>query len=432
MNPTTLEARAWEGLFSLLVWIVLTALAGLVRFPGWAVVAFPIPSLLIVLDALSPSPRFVHWGVRLGPKASVWLSTGLTAIALTLGGLALAHPTPSTDQPPVITCAARNLWHGIDPYSTYEPQCLSQLQLNSAGATPLEAGPFRTDSRYPSQAQVDAVLRQDQRDRTHAGFPAFGYPPDAPLLILPVAYAGWLGISVWVGALSALLLFGIWGRRLGALMPLVAWQLSALALLWVLYRWNPEELSYLILALAFARIDRARISSLALAAAICTNPLSWPSAVIYGVIISTLPQRRLRWEWLGGGIALGILPWLIWDHQLLKQLWKFLSLQEFPLGPSLGHLARLPAQSHLLYLVGFLAGIALCAMASWRWPKWRWAVAVVVCGCFLLNWRGLLTYYLPIFWLSPAVVVGAYRLGQGLRNCPPTDPAPPAAGLARR
>lgn len=163
------------------------------RFPTWAIVAFPVPCLLIVLDALGPFPLFVRWRVGFGPTGTRWVSTMLIGITLAVAWVALSTPTPRSDQPPVITCAARDLWRGINPYDTYEPQCLAQLRLSSAGATPLEAGPFRKDTSYPSPTQVTAALRQDEQRGGHAGFSAYGYPPDAPLLILPVAFAGWAG-----------------------------------------------------------------------------------------------------------------------------------------------------------------------------------------------------------------------------------------------
>ncbi|MGC2192192.1 MAG: hypothetical protein WA751_07640 [Candidatus Dormiibacterota bacterium] len=427
MNPTSLQPRAWEGLCALLLWVTLTAAAGWVSFPVWADLVFPIPALVIMLDALGPAPLFVRWQVKFSPATNRRIVTVLAAVAAAVACLALVSPTPVHDQTPVITCAAQDLWHGLDPYNTYEPQCLARLHLNSAGATPLESGPFRQDTRYPPNLQIESALRTDQLQGKHAGFPAYGYPPLAPLLILPVAFTGWLGISIWVAVVSALLLLAIWGRKLGDTAPAFAWQICALALLLALYRWNPEDISYLLLALGFARIDRARLSSIAIAAAVCSNPLSWPAALVFGVITARLPERRRRWSWLGGGIALGVLPWLIWDHDLLAQLWHFVNLREFPFGASLGELARLPAQSHLLYTVGLGLGLLCCAFVAWRWPAWRWAMAVVVYGSFLLGWRGLLEYYLPILWLSPAVVLGACRLSKARGPAPLTDPLPIAA-----
>ncbi|MGH7667650.1 MAG: hypothetical protein ACREN1_10170 [Candidatus Dormibacteria bacterium] len=427
MNPVTLQSRAWEGICAVLIFLLLPEIALLAPVPNWVANLAPIVCLLIGLDTLGPYPLFVRWRIRLERRGALRVSAVVIGLTVVAACLTLRSPTPLTDQGPVITCAARDLWHGSNPYQTYEPQCLARFQLTSAGATPLEMGPFRGYTRYPAESRVVAALTQDQERGSHAGFPAYGYPPDAALLLLPVAFSGWLGISLWVAALTALLLFAIWGLRPGATVPALAWQMCGLAMLWIIYRWNPEDLSYLLLALSFARIDRARVSSLAMAAAVCTNPLSWPCAVVYLAILMRLPLRRRRGMWLVGGIAVGILPWMAWDHNLLGQLWRFLTLPEFPLGVSLGDLARLPAQTHLIYTIGFLVGIALCALIAWWWPNWRWAMAVVVFGAFLLSWRGLLYYYMPVFWLSPAVALGACRLTLQGASQPESD-APALAG----
>jgi hypothetical protein len=410
----TLEARAWQGLTAVATWLGIILILALVAIPTWADLLVPIPGLIIAADTLGPRPLFVRWGVRASRRWYVTLSASVVGIAVAVAALALLSPAPTTDQPETITCAARDLWRGVDPYATYEPQCLADLHATSSHATPLEQGPFRSDTKIPSAAQLREVVVSDQQRDVHAGFPAYGYPPDAALLILPVAFTGWLGISLWVSALTALLLAAIWGRGLPGAAPAFAWQLSGLALLWALFRWNPEDLSYLLLALAFARIDRARLSSIVLAAAICTNPLAWPATPVYLAILARDPQWRARWAWLAGAIAVGTLPWLIWDHHLPQQLWNFATLPEFPIGASLGILARLPSHSHAIFEVGLLAGIGAATFVAWRWPAWRWAMAAVVYGAFLLSWRGPLYYYMPILWLSPAICLGACRLNRSV------------------
>lgn len=430
MNPATLQARGWQGLCATLLWVGLMAVFSIIPLPTWADPLFPLPSLLLVADALGPRPLFVRWRVGVGPGAARLISALVVGLAVSVAWLALADPTPTTDQPPTIVCAARDLWHGVDPYNTYEPQCLARLRPRTYSATPLEQGPFRQNTKYPSQAQISSALKRDQARGSHAGFPAYGYPPDTPLLILPVAFAGWPGISIWVAVLSALLLAAIWGRGLAGAAPVFAWQLAGLALLWASFRWNPEDLSYLLLALSLARIDRARLSSVLLAAAISTNPLAWPITPVYLAILIRRPERRARWVWLLAALALGTLPWLIWDHRLPQHLWGFLTLAEFPIGASLGVLAKLPSHSHLIYSAGMLAGIAGCTLVAWRWPSWRWTMAALVYGAFLLSWRGPLYYFMPALWLGPAIVLGACRIvagGVSPESAPPPLPQAAAA-----
>lgn len=101
-----------------------------------------------------------------------------------------ARPLPPPDQPLTITCAARDLWHGVDPYTTYEPQCLSELHARVSAVTPLEQGPFASDAKTPTHPQQAAVIAQDQRTGTHHGFPPYGYPPLAALRVLPAQLEG--------------------------------------------------------------------------------------------------------------------------------------------------------------------------------------------------------------------------------------------------
>ncbi|MGC1185316.1 MAG: hypothetical protein WBA31_09230 [Candidatus Dormiibacterota bacterium] len=426
MDRATLDARAWQGISVIAVWLLLA----LIPSPLWVHPLVPIPSLVIAANALGPRPWFVRWGLRGSPQRGLLLSAAVVGIAFAFGAVALAEPRPTTDQPLTITCAARDLWHGVDPYLTYEPQCLAALHSLSTSVTPLERGPFATVTTYPSTSSLRRAIVHDQKNGSHAGFPAYGYPPEAALLILPVAFTGWTGISLWTLALSALLVAASWGRPERGKAVAFAWQMAGLALLWAAFRWNPEDLSYLLLALSFARIDRAKLSSVALAAAVCSNPLTWPAVPVYLAILARDRDRVTRWTWLAGGVAVGILPWMIWDHHLLTQLWTFVTLPEFPLGASLGVLAQLPSHSHLIYDVGLLAWIGTCTYLAWRWPRWRWSMVVLVYGCFVLSWRAPLYYFMPVLWLSPAVALGACRLTESSRRGRAAPIPPEAEGSA--
>ncbi|HUY24553.1 MAG TPA: hypothetical protein VMV09_04525, partial [Candidatus Saccharimonadales bacterium] len=69
-----------------------------------------------------------------------------------------------------------------------------------------------------------------------------------------------------------------------------------------------------------------------------------------------------------------------------------------------------PNHFHWLFTLGLLVGMVSCALVAWRWPRWRWSMAVVVYGSFVLSWQAPLFYVMPILWLSPAVALGACRL----------------------
>ncbi|MGH7610578.1 MAG: hypothetical protein ACREN4_01015 [Candidatus Dormibacteria bacterium] len=420
-----------QGLVAVALWLTLVVglqLVGVISsFPAWADPLVPVPVLVIVADTLRPRPYLLRSGRLPARRTLYWVGAGASGAAAALGLAALLAPAPTTDQPYTIVCAARDLWHGVDPYRTFEPQCLRQLGSPLTAVTPLESGPFASLGRYPSNQRIKRVLRRDQASGTHAGFPPYGYPPEATLLVLPVAFLGWTLVALFVIALTALLLFAIWGRAGPGLALGLAWQLAALSVLWVSFRWNPEDIAYLILALAWARIDRPRLSSVAMAAAVCSNPLTWVCLPVYLAVLARDPARRQRWAWLAGSLLAGVLPWVLWDHQLPAQLWRFVTLPEFPLGATPSTLLPLPSHLHWLFDLAFVAGIALATLVAWRSPQWRWGMAVLVYASFLVSWRAPLYYVMPVLWLSPAVAIGATRLGAaGL------VPASSRAGALRR
>ena len=198
--------------------------------------------------------------------------------------------------------------------------------------------------------------------------PPTGCHRSKALAIFPVAFGTWFEISLWVAALSALLMAAIWARARPWSPPALAWQVAGLALLWASFRWNPEDIAYLLLALSFARIDRPRVSAVAMAAAICSNPLSWITVPVYLAILAREPGFCTRVVWLSGGVLIGVLPWLIWDHALLGELWRFIALPLFPFGASLATLVPPPNHFHWLFTLGLLVGMASCALVAWRWP----------------------------------------------------------------
>lgn len=405
-----LSARAWQGILALLVWVAIAVKA---PAPAWLAPLLPLPALAVTANALGPRPWLakLHWGV------SVRSHRTLVAAALVLAGvelaIGLAAGQPGVDQPLTVTCAGRSLLQGHDPYLTYEPQCAAELRYRVANLTAVGTGPFAHLRHPPTPEQIAALESHDQRTGGHAGFPAFGYPPAASLLALPVAFAGWTAIWFWVMALCLLLLAGSWvGSRPMGWAVLLAWQALGLGALAFTFNlgWDPELISYLLLALAFARIDRVRLSALALAAAICTNQLCWIAAPIYLAIVLRESEPRRRIGWLVGGVAAGILPWWAWDHSLPLELLRFLELPYFPGGDSLGALGTSPVGHAWPYLLGILAWIAGCAVIAWRSPRWRWAMVALVWGSVILSDRALDFYFLPMFWLSPAALLGAGRL----------------------
>ena len=372
-----------------------------------------MPSAVLVANAMGPRP----WLSRLNwtpSRRTYWVVVAaLVAPSATALAVAAQATQPTVDQVMTITCAARSLRHGSAPYLLYEPQCAAELNYRGSALTPLESGPFAALHQRPTAREIRAAEVHDQLSGSHAGFPPFGYPPDAILLLLPVAFSNWSAIWLWVACVWIALMLAIWsgsgppGRAL-----LVAWQIAAFAVLSLVLQWDPEYISYLLLAVAFARIENWRVSAVAMAAAIGTNQLSWIVLPVYLAIIARERGHRSRVSWLVASIAVAFGPWWAWDHNLPNQLLSFLRLPYFPGGTSLGYLAHLPLHSTTGYLFGLAAGVAGLTAVAWRCPRSRWAVAGVIWVSFVLSDRGIAYYFMPMFWLSPAVILGAWRLHQ--------------------
>lgn len=403
--------RGWQLFMCLPVWLATKFVLVAVHAPIWLLVWFPLPAIALAVDALGPHPLFLR-GTR-KPLLPVLLALQAIFLALSviLAVAAVQSPKPRSDEPITLKCASQDVLRGVDPYSTFEPQCEASLGLNGRYATPLTNGPFASDHRYPQERQIRAAMQADERTGSHSGFPAYGYPPEAALLLLPVAFVGWSATSAWVALVTAMLLAVTWGGRTRAPSVLVVTQVSGFALMWGSFGWNPELIAYAALGLSFARIDRRRGSAAAMALAVLTNPLAWLAAPVYLSLTSKLPAWRDRMAFLALSLAVGTIPWLVWDPRLPTELWHFISAPEFPLGAAVGALFSVPSPMHWVLTGTFGLTIAGCTYIAWRAPSWGLAMAVAVLAAFLVSWRGLLFYYDAIFWLSPTILAGAFRLG---------------------
>jgi hypothetical protein len=82
-----------------------------------------------------------------------------------------------------------------------------------------------------------------------------------------------------------------------------------------------------------------------------------------------------------------------------------------------------------LYLVWFARRIAPCTLIAWRYQLWRWTMAGAGRGSFILNSHRLGYHCLSMFWLSPAILMGAWRLEQSrFRNRAAAKPQHARAG----
>ena len=404
--PLALSDRAALGMLSVLAYMAAEAWLAFASPPVWLAIWFPLPAAFFAANALLPQPI-----VR--PRGRPWLGRlGRTVIAAvvivgsaTVGVGALTQSPTTWDQPLTLTCAARDVLQGRIPYLTYEPQCEKSLHFDGTAATPIAQGAFAHYHRYPPATAVSAQMRIDEMAGQHSGFPAFGYPPLAALLLLPVAYSTWTVINLWVCTLTLVALGLAYLPRPRPPLLLIAWQFAGLGALWYAFGWNPEELAYLALVVAFARFGRAKVSAVALGVAVLTNPISWVIAPVYLAIATYHGEFTTRVRWLAGTIAITLIPWSFWDPALPQQLWTFITLPEFPLGATVASLATLPTALHPLLFIAFLLSIAVCAGAAVRWPPFGWALIPIVILSLLVSWHAPAYYYLAILWLPPAVVL---------------------------
>ncbi len=405
-----LPHRAVVGILAIGLFLVGQAAVSQLRLPNWLAILFPLPSTVVAALALAPGAWIARLQRTLSPRVSALVSLGLIAISASIGMTAIGSPPGRWDQPLTMVCASRDLIAGTDPYGTFEPQCEAALHYHGTAATPLESGPFRTLHQYPASNEVRTVMIADQLGHSHLGFPAFGYPPLAAVLLVPVAFQSWTIIDLWVAWVCILLLSLMsWGAPRPGLL-VIAWQLAGLAMTWHAFGWNPEEISYLFLTLSFAQVHRIRLSALALAAAVLSNPISWLVAPIYVAATYHAEAWGKRLTWLTASTAAVLIAWTLWDPQLPVQMVRFVTLPEFPIGAALATLVPLPSSLHPWFMAFFLAVIASLTGVAWRFSEWRWSMVAFVFLAFFVSWRGPVYYYLAPLWLAPAVALGAARL----------------------
>lgn len=404
--PLALSDRAALGLLSVLAYMAAEAWLAFASPPVWLAIWFPLPAAFFAANALLPQPilrpRGRPWPGRLGRKVIAAL---VIVGSATVGITALTQSPTTWDQPLTMTCAARDVLQGRIPYLTYEPQCEKSLHFDGTAATPIAQGAFANYHRYPPATAVSAQMRIDEAAGQHSGFPAFGYPPLAALLLLPVAYSTWTVINLWVCTLTLLAIGLAYLPRPRPPLLLIAWQFAGLGALWYAFGWNPEELAYLALVVAFAQFGRAQASAVALGVAVLTNPISWVVAPVYLAIATHHGEFKTRLRWLAGTIAITLIPWSFWDPALPHQLWTFITLPEFPLGATVASLAALPAALHPLLLAAFVAAVAACAWVASQRPALSSTMIPLVLLSFLVSWHAPAYYYLAILWLPPAAAL---------------------------
>lgn len=401
--PDNLRGRAAGLLAALLVYFGGLAALDVSHGPLWLA---PLP---VVASASMVAVAFLPQTPLTRLRWSRSLEWGVFVTVITLAAWftipALLSPTVRSDQGPSIQCAARSLLAGTNPWRESEVTCIASLSLHTADLTPLRRGPFAHQA-YPSKAQILRAERRDLATHSSAGFPPYGYPPLAAVWILPVAHAG-LGVTDWYIIGVLLLVLGLaWRRHLPVgLLPL-GLQLLALSIFVYGFNGDPEILAYAALVAAYLWLDSPRVSAVWLVIAILSNPLCWIALPGWLTIAVRQPDRVRRLAWLAGSGAALLVPWLAWNPALPQELWRFVTLPEFPSGFSLAALTTYPYPPPQLFFAMFALVVLTLTAIGWRYAGLQWLVAAVVWTAFIVSWRGNGYYFLPLFWLSPAILVG--------------------------
>lgn len=415
MISDNFAARACQGAFGFLICWGLIIANIMIAMPMWVAIFTPIPGILILIDSLGPKPHLFRHISRRSKLPAV-----LAAIFVAMGALILLHPAlglpPVTDQPATITCAAQAMWHGQDPYKEYEPQCFRQLRVPPSIATPVQTGAFTHDSHLPSKAAIRQTMISDQLKGTTGGFPAYGYPPLAAIAIFPVAEGGWLAIDVWIISICLLLMAAMWWMPISMRILLVVWQSVVILSLVNYIGWNPEYVAYLLLAAALALLPYQRSSSILMAAAVLCNPWTWPAIPAYVGTIWRLPNWRSRTLWFLGFGLLMFGGYMVWDHNLPIELWRFVTMSSFPLGADIGQLLPYNHTMRLILLGVYTATLLSSGAIAYFCPRWRLAAFVMAYAAFFLTWRGLVYYYIAAFIVGPALLAGAWRIQHDLKH----------------
>ncbi|MGO8946153.1 MAG: hypothetical protein ACLQUY_00525 [Ktedonobacterales bacterium] len=303
-----------------------------------------------------------------------------------------------------------NAWlvlHGENPY-VGDRLAAALTYFATTAYTPLARGRFADLRHYPSQAELDAVIRsflahpetippEVDPSTTHS------YPAGAFLVDLPAVWAGFPSIAI-TQLLLLLILFGLICRA----SPLV-WQPLVLVLLLTLADGSRQVAGgdfeiWPLAFLAFAWLSRERslLSALLVGIACAIKQTAWLAAPFYFI-----------WVWrayglgeackraVAGALAFLVinLPWIISSpHQWLGSLLLPVNLPLLPdgsgvIGLSLvGILPLLPS-----WIYGLLEVMLLVGALWWYWRNWErypFAGLILPLVPLLGAWRSSERYFL--------------------------------------
>jgi hypothetical protein len=322
---------------------------------------------------------------------------------------------------------ARLVLQGQNPY-VGERLAAALRYFRTTAYTPLARGRFADVLHYPSQAELDAVIRRFLADPSK--IPAevdpsttHSYPAGAFLVNLPAVWAGVPSIAITQLLLLVLLLVLI----CRAAPPL--WQPIVLVLLLSLADGSRQVAGadfeiwpLALMSMAWIYRDRSWISALLVGAACAVKQTAWLAAPFY--FIWVWRRYGLREAGRRVAVSLGVflainLPWIVASfHQWLGSLLLPVSLPLLPdgsgvIGLSLvGILPLLPS-----WIYGLLEVALFLSALWWYWGNWeRYPFAGLVLPLLPLlgAWRSSERYFvlLPLVGVLAAALTLAAARGE--------------------
>ena len=425
----TTARRLGIVLVASLIWDVLVVL------DGESSIVHPTP--FGVVAAVIGFPLLVWWLVagflkaEDGRSGRRWSSSVLQVarpLFILLAGFVLSqvpletnpHAPILRDATPSVICAARNVLDDSNPYHTPELMCLHDLGVPLALATPLRAGPFRTQAAVPTLAEarrVEAASRHNNY-RTDA-FPTFGYPPMSFVWMLPVArlergaWAGWT--LVWAAAwlILSLRLARRWWPAVGSIL-LLQWATGGV--LGEASQGDAEFFAVACLAVALMMLDKPHWSGFAMGLAVAGNQLAWVVLPAYVLLAVTLPHARVRLGWMVATIGLLVGPWLVVYPGALHAMLALVTQPAYPLGIGLVALSVvvpvLPLLSQHVYTLA-VVGAEVVVIGATAWVRSLTPLApVLACAVLWLSWRSATNYLGQVPLLACAIAIGLDRITQ--------------------
>lgn len=335
----------------------------------------------------------------------------------------------TNDGTSIDTNAAIVLVDGHDPYDNSSIlQIVRRFAIPAAWTTPLRQGQLAGRLNYPSDAELQAILKKDLKTNTAPEFEGrVSYPPLSFLTLVPFVLLKDYNVQPFYILLYFILVAFAWRIAPREIRPWVLLLALANVPMWTsVVGSNLDILDILFLVLAWQQRDYRWRTALLLGLALATKQIAWYFIPFYLIMawrhygFKEMLYRLL----IASGIALIFnIPFIIWNaHSWLAGIIAPVADPMFPMGVGLIDLSvthLLPYFPGTVYDVLEIGTMLLMLLVYWRicrkYPEIAMLLAVLP---LFFAWRSLPSYFyctaFPVFILLVAKV-----------KAPPIAVAPP-------